>query len=238
MPWVRFDDEYPENRKIKRLSDSAYRLHSEAIFWCARHLTDGFVPADELDDVTNVRRPAKLLPDLMQRRLWEPVEGGWLIHDYLEYQPSAEKVREEREARKKRQERWLAKKRNGKDASASASEDASHDASKDDAPYPPRPVPSLGVKSLGHLTQSDARENDDDDDRRITQATIDAIHATTGRSVNEPWARRVVDQILAGRTPGNRTAYVVAAIRDAPDRYVPTSTPPNVRDLDLWRHAE
>ena len=58
MPWVRFDDLFPENRKVRRLPDPAYRLHVEAIFWCARNLTDGFIPADELPDVSNVRSPA------------------------------------------------------------------------------------------------------------------------------------------------------------------------------------
>lgn len=134
MPWVKFDDSAPEHRKIKSLHDSAYRLHDEAIKWCARHLTDGFVPAAELRDVTNVARPMRWVPDLVSRRLWEPVNGGWRIHDYLEYQPSGDAVRAEREARRRRQEKWREKKR-GRRVS-DASHDSVTDASGDAAPYP------------------------------------------------------------------------------------------------------
>jgi hypothetical protein len=59
MPWVRFEDDYPWHRKVRRLSDAAYRTNSEAIHWCAKNRTDGQVPRDELDDVTNVKQPLK-----------------------------------------------------------------------------------------------------------------------------------------------------------------------------------
>lgn len=58
MPWVRFDDQFPIHRKVDGLSDAAYRLHTSAIFWCARNLTDGFVSEEDLDGVTaRVRTP-------------------------------------------------------------------------------------------------------------------------------------------------------------------------------------
>jgi hypothetical protein len=149
MPWVRFDDQYPIHRKVKPLSDSEYRFHTEAIFWCARNLTDGFVPAEDVSDVSAVRRPHRVLPRLVARGLLHepgqvcdspncpPAPGGdgWMIHDYFDYQPSKLKVREGREAKRVRQQRWLAK-QNGRQR------DASQDASGD-AP-PPRPAPKEG----------------------------------------------------------------------------------------------
>jgi len=149
MPWVRFDDQFPIHRKVRGLSDTAFRLHIEAVFWCARNLTDGFVPADDLLDVASARRPLKFVPELVVRGIWHladesckseycpahvdnqghPVDSGWLIHDYFEYQPSKAKVERERKAKSQRQARWVDKKRRGRDASADASIDTA----------PPRP---------------------------------------------------------------------------------------------------
>jgi hypothetical protein len=97
MPWVRFDDQYPIHRKVASLSDAAYRLHSTAIFWCARNLTDGWVPEDDLDQVcAQVRNPKKFLAELLRRGLLHeagfecdsedcPADGthtdGWVLHD-------------------------------------------------------------------------------------------------------------------------------------------------------------
>ena len=152
MPWVRFDDQFPIHRKVAGLSDAAFRLHVSAIFWCARNLMDGYVPREDLDDVcARVRTPARFAAECVRRRAWHeapepcdspkcppPVDSdGWRIHDYLEYQPSAEQVRLEREAKAKRQQRWLDKKKQGQDPSRDASLDGSKDAAL--PPPPPRP---------------------------------------------------------------------------------------------------
>jgi hypothetical protein len=151
VPWVRFDDQFPIHRKVKGLGDPAFRLHAEAIFWCARNLTDGYVPAADLPDLATARRPLKLVPELVSRGNWhqagqacksescpahadrqpESARNGWIIHDYFEYQPSKAKVERERKAKAGRQQRWLEKQRHTEDASIDASQDAA----------PPRPAP-------------------------------------------------------------------------------------------------
>lgn len=40
----------------------------------------------------------RLPGQLVAAGLWEPMEGGWQIHDYLDYNPSRDQVLEEREA--------------------------------------------------------------------------------------------------------------------------------------------
>lgn len=120
MPWVRFDDQFPIHRKVDGLSDAAYRLHTSAIFWSARNLTDGFVSREDLDGVTaRVRTPARFAAECVKRELWHdarqdcpseycpgPVdEDGWVIHDYWDYQPSKEQVIHNREADRLRQKR-------------------------------------------------------------------------------------------------------------------------------------
>lgn len=99
MPWVRFDDQFPIHRKVKGLTDAEFRLHTEAIFWCARNLTDGYVARDELRDVSGISKPERHLTALVSRGLWLETDGGWIIHDYLTYQPSRSKVLHTREQR-------------------------------------------------------------------------------------------------------------------------------------------
>lgn len=101
MPWVKFDDQFPIHRKVKGLTDAEFRLHTEAIFWCARNMTDGYVASHELRDVSGISKPERHLTALVSRGLWVEQEGGgWRLHDYLEYQPSRSKVLQMREIRK------------------------------------------------------------------------------------------------------------------------------------------
>jgi len=123
VPWVRFDDQYPIHRKVDGLSDAAFRLHTSAIFWCARNLTDGFVSREDLDGVTaRVRTPARFAAECVKRGAWHdarqpcdsakcpaPVDNsGWVIHDYWEYQPTKAQVMRDRAAAARRQANWRA----------------------------------------------------------------------------------------------------------------------------------
>ena len=52
MTWLRKDDKFPEHRKIRRLTDGAYRLHDTALCACAKDETDGLITEEDLDDTT------------------------------------------------------------------------------------------------------------------------------------------------------------------------------------------
>lgn len=155
MPWARFEDRYPANRKVRPLSDAAFRLDVTAVCWSSEQLTDGHIA--DLADLVGVKRPEKAAAELVTRGRWHthghvcpspkcrPIEDGWLIHDYLIFNPSREKVLVEREAKAKRQAKWLEAKRRG-DASQDVSIDASQDALETPTPSretltPPRPAP-------------------------------------------------------------------------------------------------
>jgi hypothetical protein len=121
MVWVKLDDQFPIHRKIAALTDTAFRLHAAALAWCARNLTDGFVPDDELAQVcAQVRAPEKFATELADRRVWHRADHdcpsehclaphthaddgrpvtGWVVHDYLEYQQPRSKVLRIRKAR-------------------------------------------------------------------------------------------------------------------------------------------
>jgi hypothetical protein len=125
MPWVRFDDQFPIHRKVDGLSDAAFRLHTSAIFWSARNLTDGSVTREDLDGVSaRVRTPERFAAECKKRGVWHlgdedcpsekcPADGegdpdGWIIHDYWEFQPSKAQVVADRQAAAKRQAKWRA----------------------------------------------------------------------------------------------------------------------------------
>lgn len=163
MPWVRFDDQFPINRKVTRLSDAAFRLHVSAVFWCARNLTDGVVPEEDLDDVSaRVRTPGRFVPELLDRGLWHEVgtecsspncpadpnnavtapvtaDKGWIIHDYLDYQPSKDQVLTDRAGSAERQKRWRERQKALKQDHNGVSNGVSNGGSN---AAPSRPVPS------------------------------------------------------------------------------------------------
>lgn len=102
MTWVKFDDRFPKHRKVVKLSDRAFRLHVSAICHCAEELTDGKVKPRDLAMVAasiEAKRPSTLVRELIDARLWlemdDPLDG-FEIKDYLEYNPSREKVLDER----------------------------------------------------------------------------------------------------------------------------------------------
>lgn len=116
MPWVRLDDRFPSHRKVALLSDRAFRLHVSAICWCAENLTDGHIADRELPLVARLRNVKATAKQLQDAGLWDRSDSGWLIHDYLDYNPSRDQVLAERKKNAERQERFRRRK-NGKPSS-------------------------------------------------------------------------------------------------------------------------
>lgn len=93
----------------------------------------------------------------------------------------------------------------------------------------PTTEPSTG----GSLDRSSSgsRRASEDDDPTIDQTITETLHAATGRTITPEWAARVRRQILAGRNPADPRAYVAAAIRGEPRRFLPTNGDPSSRSL-------
>lgn len=106
MVWVRLDDHFPDHPKVVAAGPCAAWLYVCGIAYSNRHLTDGFIPvgvAHRLTDYTNVaiftggNEIAGPMDDvscewmaaiLCNVGLWREVDGGYAIHDYLDFQPS------------------------------------------------------------------------------------------------------------------------------------------------------
>lgn len=104
MPWVKIDDGIVDNLKTLKVwkrDPEAFALDVRGIGYCAKHLTDGFVPEEILEVwyAGRVERLQELTTILVEVGRWEPAEGGFDVHDFLEYNPSKEKVLETRAKR-------------------------------------------------------------------------------------------------------------------------------------------
>ncbi|WP_031514810.1 hypothetical protein [Streptomyces sp. NRRL F-5123] len=120
MPWVRLDDRFPSHRKVALLSDRAFRLHVSALCWASENLTEGKILDRELPVIARIRGIKATAKELEAAGLWDRAEGGWTIHDYLEYNPDRAKVQAEREANALRQQAWRDRKKAEKEAKAAA----------------------------------------------------------------------------------------------------------------------
>lgn len=100
MVWVKLDDGFLTNPKIIRAGLEGRALYVAGLCYCAGGLTDGVIPREALAKLAmlaDVVKPAKAAAHLVSIGLWEPEGGGYRVHDYLQYQLSAEAVRKERE---------------------------------------------------------------------------------------------------------------------------------------------
>lgn len=107
MAWVRLDERFPEHPKVLAVGGDAAWLHVCAIAYSNRNETDGFVPNNAIRALTDRRQPTKLAAALISAGLWEQADHGYVIHDYLEYQPS----RIQREAEREKARERMAKNR-------------------------------------------------------------------------------------------------------------------------------
>ena len=154
MTWLKTDDKFPEHRKIRRLTDAAYRLHHTAMCACAKDETDGLVTEADIDDMEHGPRLRKHIATLVEARLWEEVDGGWLVHDFLDYNPAHAQQEEKRAKQRDRQAQWRAKRIEPADDDVSQRDNSVGDASvtrRSHDPVPTRPDPSRPVPIVGLL---------------------------------------------------------------------------------------
>lgn len=104
MAWIRVESSVARNRKFMHAGPQASWLWLCGLAYCQEGLTDGFIPAEALLYL-GVKGPRPLATRLEQAGLWEPVDGGWRVHDYLQHNRPATEVRriqhERREGGKK-----------------------------------------------------------------------------------------------------------------------------------------
>lgn len=110
MPHAEVDDNFADHGKVWRLSDAAFRLHTSGILYCARLITDGFVPANKVQKLVPKFR-VKALDELVSAGMWTAVGidqvVSYEIHDYLDWNPSRAQIEERRKKAAQRKAKWL-----------------------------------------------------------------------------------------------------------------------------------
>jgi hypothetical protein len=102
MPWGRLDDGLYDHPKLDALGRSklpAVGLWTLSISWSNRRLTDGFIPTDR---VFALGATTALAETLVAAGLFDRVDDGYLIHDFLTFNDSREQVEARREADRNR----------------------------------------------------------------------------------------------------------------------------------------
>lgn len=91
----------PRHKKVRKLSDSAFRLWVSATCHARDLATDGELVADDLDMVPRCPPAGKkrdsLVRELVNAGLWEVREDGWQIHEYERWNDTREEVEKKRE---------------------------------------------------------------------------------------------------------------------------------------------
>jgi hypothetical protein len=113
VSYATLDDKLPHHRKVRDIKPTlvlaAFGLHAAAICYCQNYGTDGRILLADFPLIMPVRPnpPRVLIDELVRVRLWDVhPEGGWTIHDYLEWNASAKE--RQAKARKASNARWNA----------------------------------------------------------------------------------------------------------------------------------
>ena len=89
-PYFVLTNEYPRHRKIRHLSDKAFRLHVTLLGLCNEDRNDGIISKQDL----NMLGPAAGRELLEEALVHEKEPGTYQLHDYLRHQNSRQEIEE------------------------------------------------------------------------------------------------------------------------------------------------
>lgn len=186
--WVRLDDGFYDHPKARAVGKDGRELYIAGLCRVAATLSDGFIPDADLQLVAAKAevKPRPTVARLVEARLWERVEGGWLVHDYHDWNPTAdeqiEKRRKRAEAGRKGGLKSRPPGRNGQapseaNASANAPPDTNHHAKSEPeqtaSEREPRSRSLLAIASSS-VSSTDCGLLDDDADLVLRLVTATA----------------------------------------------------------------
>lgn len=106
MVWVKLNDTYGDD--CARLSDAAFRTHTEGLGWTMRRLTEGRISERDLRRFAETADPDAAVAELLKNGWWEtcPDGDGWVVVHDMDVQRSPDQVEADRSASAERQRRW------------------------------------------------------------------------------------------------------------------------------------
>jgi len=264
VTWIRLDDNFADHPKVAAAGPLAGWVHVCGLVYCGRFLTDGFVPeniAFRLADFEGLGiatggirgvaefghdiTMAELIERLVEVGLWEPCNGGYMIHDYLDYNPTREQVLNEREDRARRGSlggRKSARQRRATQATAQAvaqavaqptapgvpQVDAQAKSKENSTPYPyPDPYPKEEEEEVvaGATTEGACAPSDSP-----AQTPETAEKPKRARGASPEWPPQVVAFYETAKTRPN-----TAQVRLISDKIDPKCIPEWIRAIQAWR---
>lgn len=222
MPWFKIDDGFHCHPKVLAAGTPAVGLYVRCGSWAAQQTSEGIIPR-QIARMYGTPRMARALVDA---GLWhdaghdcescpEADANSYVIHQYLDRNPSRVEVEVAREKKSARQQRWRDGRKNTQATGSQPTiEDSDVDASTrsggDAAPIPTHPNPSPGT-SYGGTSSSQpssmpvhAPDTEDEDEERASWAALQPL--TTAMSTQDmdvawklrPDERRLLaDQVAA-----------------------------------------
>lgn len=86
-PYIALTNEYHRHRKIRGLSDAAFRVHVMLMLLANEETTDGVVEKTDL-----YQRGPKVAKELLAAGLVHETGDGYVLHDYLRHQKPREEL--------------------------------------------------------------------------------------------------------------------------------------------------
>jgi len=107
VSWFKVDDGMPFHPKFIQCSTQAIGAWALMGAWSSWQLTDGFIPAAMLPALRVTDADAE---ELVAAGLLAKAKGGFRMHDFTDYNPTARQVRSDRAKSAERLRKWRAKK--------------------------------------------------------------------------------------------------------------------------------
>lgn len=108
--WAKLDDALLDHRKIleagHRLGKNgcgvALGFFTAGLLYSNKHLTNGFLSTAVVEGMRFAEKPLDAAAVMVKVGLWEAVEGGFRVHDFLDYNLDSTTVHAKRKADRER----------------------------------------------------------------------------------------------------------------------------------------
>lgn len=124
MDWVKLHCRYYADPKVEGLDDAAEVMFVRSLALAGDREQRGFIPETSLPLLARRRRYERLVSALVAGGLWTPVDGGYVITAWSDWQDAADALAERRTADRERQRR---RRRRQKESMSRDIEDSSRD---------------------------------------------------------------------------------------------------------------
>jgi hypothetical protein len=251
MVWFRVDDSFYDHPKVVSIPRSvraqAIGTWTLAGNWCAKQLTDGVLPAHQVEEVGGTAAGAQAL---VKAKLWIRTKTGFRFKNWDEYQPTRAQVEATRESERTRKARQRAKpsgqqtesdeRPDGSPAPVPPGQPVGHQqVSEHPVPSRPGPAPDSHVSQSSHVPDREETTDDDADRSRRNgywrgwrisnpDRMVALIAGHVDRPVTEDQAIVIISGLLAKANPKNPIRSVQAYVEGC----IAQSWPEIQRDLD------